>query len=160
MGKIDLKRAHVTKINKVQRRLPRDPRHVRRQGHVTLLRPGSRKHPASELRSLPPGPSQIRPTTADTPPYEGAPDNRRPHGAGHLRSVTRLTPRLSLVTRRVTDPSVAHTEAKGRASSRSYPSLHKRRPCPHPKTLRGHRGMIPNFTRLRIRLETINAMKL
>jgi hypothetical protein len=131
---------------------------AQRQPREPPLRPGSRERPTSELRLLPPGPHQVHPTTANTPPYEGAPDDRRPHGAEHRRGDPRLTPRLPPRPPRLLTPPIARLKARGRASSRSYPLLHKPQRSPPIKTLPSPQiGMKPNLTRLNTKLETIRA---
>jgi len=72
---------------------PEHPRFTPRQRSKAPLRPGTREHPTSELRLLPPGPDHIHPTTTAPPPYEGETDDRRPHGAGHPRDAKDMTER-------------------------------------------------------------------
>ena len=74
-------------------------------------------------RSLP-GLARFARQTDQRPPTRAEAPDRRPRGAGHRRGPTRLTPRLPPPTPRLLTPPIAHTEARGRASSRSYPPLH------------------------------------
>jgi hypothetical protein len=104
---------HINPSQRVQRRPPRDSRLAQGQPRAAPLRPGSRERRTPRLRSLPPGPGQIRPANGPAPPYEGGgtrpPAPRGGPSTGPDATYSQTTPAHP----EVTDPSYSPYGGEG-----------------------------------------------